>query len=78
MTLADMTARKKKQPLSAGAAADSPRRLASVAARRRAETLPDVTDGIATRLTPTTVIRNGKVRAAGRRMDQVIVFVWVF
>jgi hypothetical protein len=41
-------------------------------------TLRDVTDSIAERLTPTTVIRDGKVRAAGRRLEQVIVYDWGF
>jgi Protein of unknown function (DUF402) len=37
-----------------------------------------VTDSIAARLTPTTVIWNGKIRAAGRRTEQVIVYDWGF
>ena len=52
--------------------------VASVAARWLAATLLDVSDSIAARLRPTTVIRNGRVRAAGRRMEQVIVYDWGF
>ncbi|GIE98461.1 hypothetical protein [Paractinoplanes rishiriensis] len=37
-----------------------------------------MTDSIADQLTPTTVILNGKVRAAGRRLGQVIVYEWGF
>jgi len=37
-----------------------------------------VADSFAQRLAPITVIRNGKVRAAGRRLDQVIVYDWGF
>jgi hypothetical protein len=37
-----------------------------------------VTDSVEARLMPTTVIRDGKVRAAGRRMEQVIVYDWGF
>ncbi|MEH1129777.1 hypothetical protein [Micromonospora sp. CPCC 206061] len=37
-----------------------------------------MTDSFAERLLPTTVIRNRKVRAAGRRLDQVIVYDWGF
>lgn len=43
-----------------------------------AATLLDVTDSFAQRLTPTTVIRNNKIRAAGRRLEQVIVYDWGF
>jgi hypothetical protein len=51
-------------------------KVASFAERWLTATLLDMTDSIAARLTPTTVIRNGKVRAAGRRMEQVIVYDW--
>jgi hypothetical protein len=41
-------------------------------------TLLDVTDSFAERLTPTTVLRNGTIRAAGRRLDQTVVYDWGF
>lgn len=37
-----------------------------------------MTDSFAERLLPTKVIRNRKVHAAGRRLDQVIVYDWGF
>lgn len=43
-----------------------------------AATLLDVTDTFPEQLTPTTVVLNGKVRAAGRRMEHVIVYDWGF
>jgi hypothetical protein len=40
--------------------------------------MPGMTDSTFDRLTPTTVIRNGKVRAAGRRAGRTIVYDWGF